>query len=148
VRAFVGLGILLALFAGAWWFHRALQSRLDSGRAEARAAGPDERVDNGWSRLIVGRPAAREAFGAAPQSGATPAPISPAPPAATALPAVQVARGQTLRQIALVHYGAAAAITMADVAALARANGLADPDRLEVGQWIRFPELDALRRRP
>lgn len=161
MRVLLGLGLLLAVFAAVALFHDALQRHLASGREEARAAGPDERVDNGWSRLVVGRPAEREpppgtggagpasaAMIVGPPTGASPEPAQ-APPSSGAdprLPAITVVRGQTLRQIALAHYGDAAAISMADVAALARSNGLPSADRIEVGQVIRFPALDELRR--
>jgi len=161
----LGLVLLLALFlAAAIW-----QDRLtDDLRLEREAAAREldegrvgRELPPGWIEVVIGAP-----------SGAPPveAPRQPFPQAAQGTPAglagdapvheaagtelvegepdgslpdfeLEVAPGQSLGTIAHAHYGTA---PVRLVEALAAYNGLADADRLTVGQVLYLPPYEVL----
>jgi len=154
VRILLGLSILVALFALAWaWQTRTMASLRDqrapqSPEADAEEVGRAalEDLPEGWGAVIVGRP-----------SGATPletaAPPQPPEPVvdesrwreleerALVDYQVEVQPGQSLSRIAREHYGRLDAEL---IERLARHNGLADPDHLEVGAILLLPSEERL----
>lgn len=148
MRLLAGLLLLAALFAMAAGWQRRAGDHLRRQRANEHG-GPEllAEQEQGWSRLVLGRP-----------SGAEPIPVPEPPPepraavsaAASASPALAepdearytVRSGDVLGRICQDYYRSA---RPAIVEALAAHNGLANADALRVGQILRLPSLEALR---
>lgn len=162
MRAALLLALLAAGFGlAAWWQHdhldalrreRAAQERVAAGELERTPSGS---LEPGRAVLLVGRPSGARPVPRAPAPSDAPAP-GPAPDAAApgerATPeteeglgdfALQVQAGQTLSQIAELHYGTSDAALVRELAAY---NGLQDPDLLPAGAALRLPPIETLQR--
>lgn len=166
MRASLLLLLLAGLFGlAALWQERHVEAlRSERRQLEAEAAGELARTSSGdlaagHGVVLVGaasgaepvpRPASwtdsRRAPEPAPRAPTLPTgtngSVEPTPPdARTTTHAVEVQPAQTLSGICYLHYGTASRDL---VAAVARHNGLEDPDQLQVGAALELPELGAL----
>lgn len=151
MRAVLWIAILVAAFVLAWQ----VQDRWAAERREERDAAyarlPDGGGDlpEGYSRAVVGAPSG--AAPVLPSESARPVgrPAAPAPePSASGTGSLRrhvVQKGDVLSKICSAYYGTARKDV---VDAVARANGLADPQALRVGQQLVLPPLDELRSAP
>lgn len=148
---------LACLFGGAalWHQHRVATARDAQSEARRIAAGEAARTEvgvlrEGWSAIVVGKPAERVAS-ASTANAASAAPPGTAPPPSsdpaigpTAAPTsaeaadfeLVVQPGQSLSKIAAAQYGTSRKEL---VDALARYNGLASPDALQAGFKLKLP---------
>ena len=172
MRIILGVLFLLALFLAAATLRQRFTSSARS--ASERAWGESETVlapvEQGWGHALVGAqsgvapasadeaptmkpkveaqqapaPAARQ-----PQQqeqptakAPAPAPAKPAPAAADGAAKHVVAAGESLGRICAAHYGTSERKL---VEAVAKANGLASPDAIKVGQTLTLPDRSRLR---
>jgi len=140
VRLWLIGAVLLALLALAVSLerHASTQAAPDKTAAELPA---------GWGSVVLGAPSGAEPLTAAP-AHATPTPVASVAPTAHEAPVapdseLSVAPGQSLSLICKEHYGTA---SVALVEALARFNGLKNPDALRAGQKLRLPPIQTLQR--
>lgn len=151
MKLWLPLALLLVLFALAslWHSRRRAELRAEGLRSWEPAAdvtlASEPGADPGWSHLLVGRPS-----GAAPLDPIEEPTLLPTAPAANmaqpdapGLATHVVARGESLSVICQRHYGTARPSV---VRALARSNGLEDPNDLRAGHRLELPPLEALTR--
>lgn len=155
MRAALWIAILIAAFVLAW----RIQERWSADRREERDAAyarpSDEALPEGFSRAVVGRPsgaaavevppASRTSHASEPSGGETHVPDpqrtgSPGitPKSGDGLRRYVVADGDSLSKICAAVYGTARKEV---VDAVARANGLADPGSIRVGQHLVLPPI-------
>lgn len=151
MRAVLWIAVLLAAFVLAWKIQDrwADERREERDAAYARPSEAGAELPEGYSRAIVGDPS-----GAAPvtppvvqqpvprpKSGAQ----SPGAGASDTLRHHVVQKGDSLSKICSAAYGSARKDL---VEALARANGLSNPEALRIGQQIVLPPLAELKASP
>ena len=170
MKLLLGVLLLLAAFAAAALWQRSWRAEAVAEREIARERGgagamqSDASRKGTWGRVIVGRPSGADP--AAPVM--TPSPLAESNPAApaertaaapdasgrtsptsgtSAIPTkassseVVVRAGDNLSSLCQAHYGTS---RLDLVQALARYNGLKDPDHLREGQTLALPPVDQL----
>lgn len=145
MRALAGLLVLAVLFAmAAGWQHRT-GKRLQRQRTNEHG-GPTliAEQEEGWSRLVVGRPSGAEPIRVEPvpvRPGTASAPAASDSEVAPVEAVYTVRSGDVLGRICQDFYRSARPRL---VDAVAAHNGLSNADALRVGQVLRLPSVDAL----
>jgi len=164
VRLLFGALLLGALFLAAtlWQRHWTSAARAErearisrigpeSGRESDRTARAG--FGEGWSRVVIGRPGASEAYlapvraedlepaRAEPVPGAVPVTPQSQPTNALKHEVVRIQSGQNLSTICRDRYGSA---RLELVEAVARFNRLASPDHVRAGAELELPALEVL----
>jgi len=153
MRAALWIAVLVAAFVLAWKIQErwADDRRAERDAAYARPSEAGGELPEGFSRAVVGEPS-----GAAPilppvvntpvpRTGGAADSSSSGASAADTLRHHLVKSGDTLSQICAAAYGTARKDV---VEALARANGLSEPEALRIGQQLVLPPLAELRSPP
>ncbi|MCY2958723.1 MAG: LysM peptidoglycan-binding domain-containing protein [Planctomycetota bacterium] len=156
MRAALWIAVLLLAFVLAW----RIQERWADGRREERDAAyarPSEAgaaVPEGFSRAVVGEPSgaapitpplAARPPNPTPRPGGKPGQDGAAPTGSDKLRHHIVQKGDSLSKICAAAYGTARRDV---VEAVARANGLSNPEAVRIGQQIVLPPLSELRSPP
>lgn len=151
MRAALWIAVLIAAFVLAWMIQErwadARREERDAAYARPSEVGTD--LPEGFSRVVVGEPS-----GAAPVTPPSPpAPRAAPDPGRGGSPSANgdrlrhhvVVKGESLSKICAAFYGTARKDV---VEAVARANGLSNPEAVRAGQQLVLPPLQELRAQP
>ncbi len=153
MRVFLGIAVLGSLFLMAAFWQKGISRRLQQKRTyEQGSTYMNDRGEDRWVKLVLGRPSGEEPLPAPVQLDPGPMirpedrPVEPGPepePAPNFEPDVKyvVQPGDVLGTICVDRYGTAKQRVLDAVAVY---NDLKNPDNLKRGQTLVLPELEVL----